>query len=128
MKSMTRRLLFVCTIVAVMAVTYAGVATMVSEPGRAGRPVVIDIQADGGVLKMYDPLEDGGSPVTDYVIESREKFVMRWKWQGISEELQWPFKMRNGTQAQFRVLAANAVGVGKASFDSNYITIKSPHK
>lgn len=122
MKSMMNRLLLVCVAVAVVAVAYAGVANAISKPGRAKRPIVIDMQVDGGVLKMYESSEDGGSPVTAYVIESREKFTLRWKWQGISEELEGSFKIRDGACAQFRVRAVNAVGVGAASVPSDYIT------
>ena len=122
MKSMMNRLLFVCVAVAVVAVTYAGVVDAVCGPGRAKRPIVIDIQADGGVLKMYESSEDGGSPVTTYLIESREKFTLRWKWQGISEELQSSFKVRDGACVQFRARMANAIGMGAASIPSNYVT------
>lgn len=124
MKNTLRQLLSVCVVVAVGTLTFAGIAVEISVPSNPGRPLVTELQSDGGTVNFLTPRQDGGSPITDYLVECREKWDLRWRCVGISKELDYPFKMRKGTTVQFRVSAVNAVGIGDVSGEGDFITIR----
>ena len=124
MRNMLKQSLAVCVGMVVVVFGFAGTAMEIGVPSNPGRPLVVDPQSDGGTVRFLAPLEDGGSPVTDYLIEYREKWSLRWKCVGVSKELDYPFKMRNRAVVQFRVRAVNAVGMGKASKESDFLTIR----
>lgn len=42
-------------------------------PGKPGRPVIEDYDKDRAEIKWTAPKNDGGSPITKYVIEKRPK-------------------------------------------------------
>ena len=48
-------------------------------PGQPGQPAVEEITADTAALTWAAPDSDGGSPVTNYIIEMRLKGDAKWK-------------------------------------------------
>lgn len=44
------------------------------EPGAPGVPSVMDWDKDHVDLKWTPPREDGGSPITGYIVEKKDKF------------------------------------------------------
>lgn len=48
------------------------------EPGAPGVPDIVDWDKDHVDLKWAKPVNDGGSPITGYVIEKREKGTGKW--------------------------------------------------
>ena len=47
-------------------------------PGIPGTPDVSDITATSLNLSWTAPSSDGGSPITNYIIEKKEQFASRW--------------------------------------------------
>lgn len=66
-------------------------------------------------LKWQAPSTDGGSPITNYVVEKRD--VRRKAWQSVDttvKELKYTVTPLNeGSLYVFRVAAENAVGMGE---------------
>ena len=48
-------------------------------PGKAGTPVVEDVDSDSVTLSWTKPTDDGGNKVAGYVVEVREKGTNKWK-------------------------------------------------
>lgn len=54
------------------------VLCIADEPGAPGVPDIVDWDKDHVDLKWAKPVNDGGSPITGYVIEKREKGTGKW--------------------------------------------------
>lgn len=78
-------------------------------------------------LKWQPPLRDGGSPITGYIVEKREKGSPRWV---KAAEVKGPdCKARaedldEGTEYEFRVIALNDAGPSEPSQPSKSVTPK----
>lgn len=48
-------------------------------PGKPGVPVIEDVDENSVLLSWYNALDDGGSKVLGYMVESREKGTNTWK-------------------------------------------------
>ena len=86
-----------------------------SDPPTAPRWLdVVNISRNSAELKWTVPERDGGSPITNYVVEKRD--VRRKGWQTVDttvKELKYTVTPLNeGSLYVFRVAAENAVGVG----------------
>ena len=73
---------------------------------------------DGQIsLNWTPPEDDGGAPITGYVLEYREEGQMKWK--SISEEIPDAKHVKKGLQKdslyEFRVAAVNKAGQGPFS-------------
>lgn len=75
---------------------------------------VINICRNSADLKWTAPERDGGSPITNYVVEKRD--ARRKGWQAVDttvKELKYTVTpLTEGSLYVFRVAAENAVGVG----------------
>lgn len=75
---------------------------------------VVSISRNSADLKWTAPERDGGSPITNYVVEKRD--VRRKGWQAVDttvKELKHTVSpLNDGSLYVFRVAAENAVGVG----------------
>lgn len=80
-------------------------------------------------LTWLPPAHDGGSPVTNYVIECKERFKSEWvkcheteddKCQGSVTEV-----IQEGKTYEFRVRAVNRAGPGEPSQPSGQVTCKA---
>lgn len=85
-----------------------------SDPPMAPRWLnVINVSRNSAELKWTAPERDGGSPITNYVVEKRD--VRRKGWQVVDttvKELKYTVTPLNeGSLYVFRVAAENAVGV-----------------
>lgn len=88
---------------------------------------VTNITAETATLTWQTPEDDGGKPVTSYILEKRE--ASRQTWNAIAEVNDiTPYDTKGlteGKQYVFRVAAKNAVGAGKFA-ESNTFTAKNP--
>lgn len=50
----------------------------IDEPGKPGKPEVVDWDKDHVDLKWEKPINDGGAPITGYIIEKREVGSPKW--------------------------------------------------
>lgn len=97
------------------------------EPGAPGQPEATDWDKDHVDLKWTPPLNDGGSPITAYVIEKREKGSPKWikaaEVPGSKTDATVPHLDEN-TEYEFRVRAVNAAGPGEPSKASKSVITK----
>jgi hypothetical protein len=97
------------------------------EPGAPGTPEATDWDKDHVDLRWTPPVKDGGSPITGYVIEKREKGSPRWTKAGETKGPDCKGRAENleeGVTYEFRVRAVNAAGPGEPSEASKPITAK----
>lgn len=88
------------------------------EPGAPSIPEIVDYDNKMVVLNWKPPSEDGGRPITHYVIELKDKLSAVWtecaKTADASTEIQVNGLKENMTY-QFRVRAVNKAGMGEPS-------------
>lgn len=90
----------------------------VKAPGEAGKPEITDFDEKSVKLKFKAPRNDGGAPVTHYIIEAKDKNSPSGGWKEIAvtdspkpeAEVEG---LREGQTLQFRVRAVNDAGVGE---------------
>lgn len=98
-----------------------------TEPGRAG--TLVGTTGDGQItLTWAAPDDDGGSPITEYVVEYSSDGET---WQQVSLDdatatSATVTELANGTGYRFRVTARNEVGDGVTSLTSDEITPSAP--
>lgn len=82
------------------------------------QPAVESTTADSVDLSWSPPDDDGGSDITDYIIEKKEKFSPRWtevaKVPSDQTELLVD-DLKEGDDYQFRVTPVNKAGKGRPS-------------
>ncbi|XP_074660014.1 twitchin-like [Tubulanus polymorphus] len=102
---------------------------VLDTPSKPEGPLVpTDVQADQISLKWKEPLEDGGDPVNNYILEKRP--VGSKDWQKVSSFISSPSAtVRNldeGTEYEFRVMAENKYGVSEPLVVTEPIKAKHP--
>lgn len=97
------------------------------EPGSPGTPEVTDWDKDHVDLRWTPPSNDGGSPITGYIIEKREKGSPKWTKAGETGPHETKGTVDNldeGVEYEFRVKAVNVAGPGKPSEASKSVITK----
>lgn len=92
--------------------------SFIDEPGKPGTPEVADYDTDFVELQWSRPEEDGGSPITGYIIEKRDKYSPIWeKCAEIDGDTNRGRvnDLVEGTPYEFRVRAVNKAGPGEPS-------------
>lgn len=88
------------------------------EPDKPGVPEITDYDKDFVELKWEKPENDGGSPITGYIIEKRDKFNPNWE-KCAEVDGDTPVGKVNdlieGTPYEFRIRAVNKAGPGEPS-------------
>ncbi|XP_066264227.1 titin-like [Branchiostoma lanceolatum] len=87
-------------------------------PGPPGIPETHDVTREQMCLTWPEPADNGGSPVTGYVIERKEMFSNRWVKLNRAPVRKNEFtstQLTEGKEYEFRVCAVNAAGVGPPS-------------
>lgn len=78
-------------------------------------------------LKWTEPVSDGGSPITGYIIEMKDKYSPLWE-KAVETTSPTPKAtvtgLIEGNEYQFRVIALNAAGPSQASDASKIFTAK----
>ena len=92
---------------------------VVDKPGKTGVPEVKDTQRNQVELTWTAPKDDGGSPVTNYVVEYCEETAFHWLPAGDGDTVLGTRYVVRGlsenTAYKFRVAAQNKAGVGPFS-------------
>ena len=101
------------------------------EPDAPGRPNVTDWDSDMVELEWQPPKNNGGSPITGYVIQKKEKGSPFWQNAGQVTGGQ-PCKGRatdlvEGTEYEFRVIAVNVAGQSEPSEPSDLVMAHPRH-
>lgn len=101
--------------------------TVLDAPGKPTGPITAsDITGEEMMLHWQPPKEDGGAPVTNYVVEARTK---NGEWKKIGQPIGTRFKARNltkGEDYEFRVSAENQFGVGEPLESDEAFRAKDP--
>jgi len=104
------------------------------EPGKPGTPEAVDWDKDHVDLVWKPPINDGGSPITGYVVEKREKGTDKWikgtevSAPGFGEECKATVpNLNENCEYEFRIKAINAAGPGEPS-DASKPVITKPRK
>jgi titin len=91
------------------------------EPGKPEPPVVDEVKETSVALSWQPPKSDGGSPITNYIVEYRRKGDMKWN-TATREAKTTEFTVEDlvpETEYEFRVTAQNKAGAGPPSAPSN---------
>ncbi|ELU18621.1 hypothetical protein CAPTEDRAFT_119763, partial [Capitella teleta] len=91
-------------------------------PGRPETPEVSEITPDSATLKWEAPTSDGGSPITNYVIEMRTRKDLKWKKVNKDNITDTEFTvpgLKEGEEYEFRITAENKAGAGQPSKPSS---------
>uniref|UniRef100_A0A0N5AQN4 non-specific serine/threonine protein kinase n=1 Tax=Syphacia muris TaxID=451379 RepID=A0A0N5AQN4_9BILA len=86
------------------------------EPGKPGRPDIVDYDADRIDLEWRPPLKDGGAPIEEYIVEMKDPVTRDWVECARSPTTSASVKnLKEGSEYQFRVKAVNKAGPGHPS-------------
>ncbi|CAH1802732.1 unnamed protein product [Owenia fusiformis] len=100
------------------------------KPDAPGQPDVYNITSDHATLRWSAPYSDGGSKITNYIIEMRLMGSFTWSQCNIGETVSNTTyivpNLSKGMDYEFRVLAENKAGVSEPSQTSKRITAREP--
>ncbi|CAH8526186.1 unnamed protein product [Heterobilharzia americana] len=102
---------------------------VIDVPCPPGGPLeATDVKADEITLRWKAPEDDGGEPITNYVLQKRRKGADDW--EKVSGFLNSPSatvrNLEEGTEYEFRVMAENAMGLSEPLVTSQPIKAKHP--
>ena len=88
-------------------------------PSKPGKPVVEELTAESATLSWAAPDKDGGSPITNYLVEMKLKRDRNWKPltadKNMTKTTFTVTGLKEETDYDFRVTAENNAGLGTAS-------------
>ncbi|CAG0909458.1 unnamed protein product, partial [Cyprideis torosa] len=97
------------------------------EPGKPGDIEIVDWDKNHADIKWTKPENDGGAPITGYIIEFKGKFDREWTQALVLDkdicEASVP-GLKEGQTYEFRVKAVNKAGPGEPSNASKPIIAK----
>lgn len=105
------------------------VVSPTGPPGPPGKPEVTGTDKKSVALKWAPPEEDGGSPITSYVVEYRPKDSYNWqrKSDGIVPDTTFSVTgLKENSEYEFRVSAENKAGVGPPSPPTAPVKVVEP--
>lgn len=103
---------------------------LTDPPPPPDAPDVYNITPTSAALTWSTPRQDGGSPITGYVIDKKDKYSTRWvKCDEVpAGTTDFTIKgLQEGNDYEFRVSAVNAAGVGKPSAPCERFTAKAQY-
>ena len=103
---------------------------LTAKPSAPTEPFVTDNITKNPVdLSWGPPDNNGGSPITGYVIEKKERSMTRWTHLTKTSDDSRKTQLKNlttGMEVMFRVSAGNKLGTSEPLEMRKMITIKSP--
>lgn len=90
----------------------------VKAPEEAGKPEIVDFDEKKVVLKFKPPRNDGGAPITHYIVEAKDKNSPSGGWKEVAvtdspDPTAVVDGLKEGQTLQFRIRAVNDAGVGE---------------
>lgn len=101
----------------------------IDAPGAPEAPEAKETDRNSITIGWQPPRDDGGSPITGYMVEKREAGTSKWvpvTRTPIKDTTCTAPKLEEGNQYEFQVKAVNAAGEGKPSEASEAITAQPP--
>lgn len=103
----------------------------VGPPSKPSGPIAVkDLDRNSVTIEWKAPKDDGGSPVTRYVIEKRDAKRSLWSPVGKVDSDTFSCKatdLTEGADYVFRVIAENAKGAGDALEMEDTVQPRSPY-
>lgn len=96
-------------------------------PGAPGKPDVTSVTRSAITITWTPPISSGGSPITNYILEKRESFAVRWvpaTKKAIHNTTFVVDGLKENTQFEFRVIAENKAGQGPPSDSTGQVIAK----
>lgn len=90
---------------------------------------VINVQRDNITIRWKEPEDDGGSPITGYIIEYREESSTNWNKAGKVNDFTLTYTVNyltEKTMYHFRVIAVNKIGKAPPLETKDATLAKSP--
>ena len=98
------------------------------EPSAPGKPQITDWDKDRIDLAWSRSLSDGGSPITGYIVQKKEKGNPYWsdaiKVAATNTKCSVP-NLKEGQEYEFRIIAVNSIGNSEPSEPSDTVMAKS---
>ncbi len=86
--------------------------------------------AEIGDIKWEEPEDNGGSPITNYIVEARDVNRRSWREVGKPQPTQLEFtidKLMEGNQYLFKIQAENHYGISDPVEIPDPVTAKNPY-
>lgn len=86
-------------------------------PGKPEAPEIMEVAETSVSLEWQPPAKDGGAPITNYIVEYKERMDIKWK-TATREVKETKFVVENlkaGAEHEFRITAQNKAGAGPPS-------------
>lgn len=91
---------------------------LIATPSVPGAPEFVDWTANHVDLKWDEPISTGGTPITGYIIEKKDKYSTMWE-KALETDTAVPSAkvpgLIEGNEYQFRVIALNKAGQSEPS-------------
>jgi len=112
----------------IIIIQYIICSIFTDKPWPPGKPLVAAMTRNSVQLTWSPPRNDGGSPVTNYIIESKSSSYYAWTSCNVGLKVAEPhFTVSNlseGTSYEFRVVAENKSGRSEPSPTSSAVVIR----
>lgn len=104
-------------------------ASVIGAPTRPQGPLKVkDVTKNGAKLQWEKPEDDGGTPITAYVIEKMDMQTGRWVPIGRTQKPEMDVKgLQEGHEYSFRVKAVNDEGESEPLETDSSIIAKNPY-
>lgn len=102
---------------------------VLDRPSAPVGPVeLFDVTEDSVSLKWLPPAYEGGSPITNYIIQKRETTTANWMdvSSAVARCTMKIMKLTTGVEYQFRIRAENRYGISE-HLDSQTVTVSLPY-
>ncbi|XP_054706308.1 titin-like isoform X2 [Uloborus diversus] len=104
--------------------------SIIDKPKPPSMPSASEIGDTSLTLSWKAPESDGGSPITNYIIEFHDRSTLRWSTYNENFVIDQPFtkveNLKEGDEYMFRVIAVNEVGKSDPSPGTKYILVREP--
>lgn len=100
---------------------------LTDEPDAPGKPQITDWDKDHVDLQWPAPKNDGGSPISGYIVQKKEKGSPYWVnavHVPAGQTSTTVPDLTEGQEYEFRVIAVNAAGQSEPSEPSDLVTAK----
>lgn len=98
-------------------------------PDAPQNVIVGNVSKFGCTVSWETPLSDGGSPITSYIVELRDRTSVKWSPVQVTKADELSAVINDVIESKeyiFRVKAENKAGVGKPSAASRPVKIMDP--
>lgn len=108
--------------------SFVNIMVLDRPSGPVGPVELFDVTEDSVSLQWLPPAYDGGSPITNYIIQKRETTTANWMdvSSAVARCTMKIMKLTTGLEYQFRIRAENRYGISE-HIDSPTVTVSLPY-